>query len=513
MKKIAFIICVVWMQNAFSQTVSLDSTFGVGGKVVTSISQNDDYISSIALQSDGKIVVSGVTFLMTTSGLDFYNFVLLRYNQDGSLDDSFGVNGKVILNAPDSPLTFRKTYLLILDDQKIVVAGGGSVLKFNNDGTLDSSFGTNGVSQASAEITGLAMQNDGKFLLGYKDNDLGVGRMNTNGSIDTSFGINGMAMVNIGVDVYSNNNFVNSYDYTESIQLQSDGKIIVAGTTTYYNSASVENLGMVRFNIDGSLDTTFGTNGIVVQNFASFDHGFFIKVLPNDELLIGGNIIYYPLSLQTYRYGLAKYNEDGVLDTSFGDNGIAINPLINREFMYGRIELVNGKILVSGFKSIEQNNQFVVNFHLTSLNENGSVNTSFNSQGFVTTSFDSSYSLPNDFIIQPDGKIIQCGYTGDTNSDFALCRFDVDNLSINQSTATQFSVAPNPFLDQINVKANSLVDTEIELYDVFGRRLYAYSFQNQNDVVIPIDENLSKGNYFIKITSDSKTETHKLIKQ
>ena len=501
------------MQDVFSQSVTLDSTFGVGGKVVTSISQNDDYISNIALQSDGKIVVSGVTFLMTYLGIDFYNFVLVRYNQDGSLDDSFGVNGKVILNAPNAPLTFRKSYLLILNDQKIVVAGGGSVLKFNNDGTLDSSFGTNGVSLAAAEITGLVQQNDGKFLLGYKDNDLGVGRMNTDGSIDTSFGINGMAMVNIGVDVYNNNNFVNSYDYTESIQLQSDGKIIVVGTTTYYNSATVENLGMVRFNTDGSLDTTFGSNGIAVQNFASFDHGFFIKVLPNNELLIGGNIIYYPLSLQTYRYGLAKYTENGVLDTSFGTNGIAINPLSNREFIYGRMELVNSKILVSGLRGTQQNNQFVVDFLLASLNENGSLNTTFNSVGFATTSFDSPNCQANDFIVQPDGKIIQCGYIGDTNSDFALCRFDVDNLSTNQSTTTQFSVAPNPFLDQISIKTNSVIDAEIELYDVFGRRLYAYSFQNQDDVVIPIGENLSKGNYFIKITSDSKTETHKLIKQ
>ncbi len=512
MKNISVIICLFLIQNVFSQSVALDSTFGVGGKVVTSISPNNDYISSVALQSDGKIVVSGVTFLMTISGLDLYNFVLIRYNQDGSLDDSFGVNGKVILNAPNAPLTFRKSYLLILDDQKIVVAGGGSVLKFNSDGTLDSSFGTNGVAQASAEITGLVQQNDGKFLLGYKTSDLGVGRMNADGSIDTSFGVNGTTAVNIGMDVY-NNNPLASYDYTESLQLQSDGKIIVAGTTTYYNSATVENLGMVRFNVDGSLDTTFGTNGIVVQNFASFDHGFLIKVLPNDELLIAGAIIYYPLSLQTYRYGLAKYNENGVLDTSFGNNGIAINPLINREFIYGRIELVNGKILVSGFKSIEQNNQFVVNFHLTSLNENGSVNTSFNSQGFVTTSFDSSYSLPNDFIVQPDGKIIQCGYIGSTNSDFALCRFDVDNLSTNRLITTQFSVAPNPFKNQIHIKANSLVNTEIELYDVFGRKLYAHSFQNQDNFVIPIDEDFSNGTYFLKITSDQKTKTHKLIKQ
>lgn len=512
MKKIALFICIVLIENVFSQAVTLDPTFGVGGKVVTSISADEDFISSVALQSDGKIVVSGVTFAETINYTDYYHFVLVRYNQDGSLDDSFGVNGKVILNAPNSPFTLRKTKILILDDQKIVVCGGGTVLKFNDDGTLDSTFGTNGISQADAEIRGMILQNDGKFLLGYKLSDLGVGRMNADGSIDTTFGINGITAANIGMDVYNNMSFP-SYDYTESIQLQSDGKIIAAGTTTYYNSSTVENLGMVRFNTDGSLDTTFGTNGIVVQNFASFDHGFIIKVLPNDELLIGGSIIYYPLSLQTSRYGMAKYSENGILDPSFGNNGIAVNPLINREFIFGRIELVNGKILVSGLKSIEQNNQFVVNFLLTSLNENGSVNTSFNSVGYAITTFDSNQSIAYDFIIQPDGKIIQCGYTGVTNQDFALCRFDVDNLSTNQSTTSQFSVTPNPFQNQIHINGLNASTALVELYDVSGRLLNNGTFQNEENYALLINENLTNGTYFLKITSNQKTETHKLIKQ
>ncbi len=510
MKKIALIICLLIIQNAFSQTVSLDPTFGVGGKVVTSISSDEDFISSVALQSDGKIVASGVTFAETIDNTDYYHFVLVRYNQDGSLDDSFGVNGKVILNAPNSPFTLRKTKIVILEDQKIVVCGGVTVLKFNDDGTLDSSFGTNGISQADAEIRGMILQNDGKFLLGYKLSDLGVGRMNADGSIDTSFGINGITGANIGMDVYNNMSFP-SYDYTESIQLQSDGKIIAAGTTTYYNSSSVENLGMVRFNADGSLDSTFGTNGIVVQNFASFDHGFIIKVLPNDELLIGGNIIYYPLSLQTFRYGMAKYSENGILDTTFGSNGIAISQIGTKEFMFGLVELVNDRIMVSGVL-IDQNNPSNANFLLASHNENGSLNTSFNSVGYVTTTFESNQSVPYDFVIQPDGKIIQCGYTGVTNQDFALCRFDVDNLSTNQSTTTQFSVAPNPFQNQIYISGLTTSKALVELYDVSGRLLTSVVFQNEENYTLPINENLTNGAYFVKITSDQKTQTHKLIK-
>jgi uncharacterized delta-60 repeat protein len=171
----------------------LDPTFGVGGKVSTDFGA-DDSANDVAIQSDGKIVVVGRTF---------FNFALARYNRDGSLDPDFGSGGKVITEA-NSIVSAQA--VAIQSDGKIVVAGQDSedfaTIRYNSDGTLDTSFGVGGKVVTNFfnhdAALAIALQPDGKIIVGggfqnaRRRFDFALARYNSDGSLDTSFGAGGL---------------------------------------------------------------------------------------------------------------------------------------------------------------------------------------------------------------------------------------------------------------------------------------------------------------------------------
>lgn len=158
------------LTNVQAADGDLDSTFGIGGMVKTDFGGNFDVISAIAVQADGKIVVAGGT----SNNARVPSFALARYNSDGSLDQSFGIGGRVITNTGGLN---GAASLALLPDGKILAGGGGqgngsdfALARFNNDGGLDASFGSNGV--VVTDLGGadtawnMAVQPDGKILLG-----------------------------------------------------------------------------------------------------------------------------------------------------------------------------------------------------------------------------------------------------------------------------------------------------------------------------------------------------------
>src|SRR5205823_305603 len=187
---------------------------------------------SVAVQSDGKIVVAGYATVGRAS-----NIALVRYNMDGSLDKSFNGTGKVITAVGDGDC--KGEGLALQTDGKIVVAGYSfnpsgknraefTVLRYNPDGTLDSGFGESGkvtseIGRTSDTANSVALQSDGKIVVaGYAgapgNNDFAVARYNANGSLDTSFNGTGKATADFS-----------KLDYGRSVAVQSEGKIVVAG--------------------------------------------------------------------------------------------------------------------------------------------------------------------------------------------------------------------------------------------------------------------------------------------
>jgi uncharacterized delta-60 repeat protein len=344
---------------------SLDTTFGIGGKVTTAIGTSYDHARSIAIQSDGKIVAAG----LTSNGIDD-DFALVRYNIDGSLDTSFGIGGKVTTAIGSSD---DKAYsLAIQSDGKIVAAGDSfndrrsqfALVRYEADGSLDTSFGTSGKVTTAigsrAELDSIALQGDGKIVAagfsssGRKDN-FALARFNVDGSLDASFGIGGKVTTAIG----------SSDDFVKSIALQSNGKIVVAGIS--YNGVR-RYFALARYNVDGSLDTSFGSDGKVITAIGSSeDYVQSIAIQGNGKIVAVG----LSFNGSEYDFALARYNVDGSLDISFGIGGKVITAIgSSDDNAYSVAIQSDGKIVAAGSSGVVDGINFaLVRYNATSTAE------------------------------------------------------------------------------------------------------------------------------------------------
>jgi len=287
----------------------LDPTFGTNGRVATTFGGDSVYAKAVAIQPDGKILVVGDAFRLSNPLATHHDVVLLRYNPNGTLDTSFGEGGKVF--AATSPLNEDANAVALQSDGKIVV--GGTLyspvtlsndflfVRFNVNGTLDTTFGNNGVTAinqgATDIINAVAIQADGKIVGVGKTSDgdrAAVVRLNLNGSLDTTFS---GGLVYLGLPGFSSESFA-------KVALLADGRILAGGN----GSVSVPHSGgssfLVALNPNGSLSSDFGTNGIVVFWDGFLTPGFDFEVLPDGKILAVAD--------RTYRFF-----SNGTRDTSF----------------------------------------------------------------------------------------------------------------------------------------------------------------------------------------------------
>ncbi len=295
----------------YNASGSLDTSFGAGGMVTTGIGTRHDQGQSIAIQTDGKIVVVGYGYGSNN------DFAVVRYNADGSLDTSFDGDGKVTTAIGTALDTGQSVALQ--SDGKIVVAGtsyNGSnndiaLVRYNTDGSLDTSFDGDGkvitnVAGQTDKGSGVVIQSDGKIVVaGTGNDDIAVVRYNADGSLDTSFDGDGKVTTAIG----------SGTDVGTSVALQSDGKIVVAG---YSDSGSNFDLAVVRYNTDGSLDTSFDADGKVTTAIGpGNDLGRGVVLQSDGKILVAGSAD----NATNTDFALVRYNADGSLDTSFGGSG------------------------------------------------------------------------------------------------------------------------------------------------------------------------------------------------
>lgn len=335
--------------SRYNMDGSLDTSFGINGKVTTDFGARE-FAVSVALQSDGKIVVGGYTTF--NNG----NIALARYNANGSLDASFGTSGELLTNFTGyNNVQFYD--LALQPDNKIVASGevvarnsngqltgiGYFVARFNPNGSFDTTFGTDGkiidTINSRATPNSILLQSDGKILLGGSANGSTVSRLNTDGSLDASFGTNGNAAVTFG----GNEGF-------GKLLLQPDNKIIAVGSFTFNRNVLVS---LARFNPNGSLDQSFGNAGKVGTAFDVAANGNNAALQTNGKIVVAA-----AKSGDAYR--LARYNADGALDSSFGTNGI-----VNGDT--GAIALAlqaDGKIVIGGDAHINSNSASPYDFAL-----------------------------------------------------------------------------------------------------------------------------------------------------
>ena len=389
----------------------LDTSFGTGGKVVTSFLGQDDFVRSIAIQSDGKIVVAGETKNGT-----YDEFALARYNPDGTLDTSFGNSGgKMITNSNNNGDHARS--VAIQSDGKIVLAGAGdntgnddfALYRYNTDGSLDSSFGTGGkvftaVGSGNDFAYSVAIQTDGKIVVaGYSNQDFALVRYNTDGSLDTSFGTGGKVTTEVGSGT------ARAY----SVAIQTDGKIVAAG----YSTSGNQDFALVRYNTNGTLDSNFGTGGKVTTDIGSGDIAQSVAIQTDGKIVVAG----YSDNGSNADFALVRYNTDGTLDTNFGTGGKVITAIgSSTDAAYSVAIQSDGKIVAAGFSDNGSN----ADFALVRYNTDGTLDTTFDSDGKVITAIGSGTDEARSVAIQSDGKIVAAGHSENGNYyDFALVRY------------------------------------------------------------------------------------------
>ncbi|MEO5889403.1 MAG: hypothetical protein ABIQ31_04080 [Ferruginibacter sp.] len=356
------------------------------------------------------------TILLCSVILCSINFT---YAQSGMLDPSFGING-VIKGDLGSPLKVNSSArqaLLRPDGSMYVLLDATFVTKRLANGSIDSSYGIGGYSRFVAIDNGYAaLQADDKIVIaGSKVNGsigFNVTRLNVNGTADTAFGVNGMQITEF-----------DGSSFARSVVIQGDGKIVVAGSIN-------ERFGVVRYNANGSVDSTFNSNGQQVTDFGTYSQVANSVAIQTDGKIVAGGVIYTDFGAS---FGITRYNKDGSPDLTFDQDGRQVTDFPGAAATGNSLAIQNdGKILLAGYLSDESGNNYFV---VTRYNTNGSLDQTFNKNGIQTISLNSDLQHANSMALQTNGKIIITGYAlNGASNDFVVVCLNADGSLDNTFT-------------------------------------------------------------------------------
>jgi uncharacterized delta-60 repeat protein len=447
------IIFLVFCIHLSAQTGPLDQSFGNNGSVITGFNIGDSYGNVSAIQPDGKILLAGYAY---QGGV--YRMSLSRFHADGTLDGDFGSNGTAFADFPNN-YSARPNSLLLQPDGRIIAvceitgyAYGSkfAMTRFNPTGSLDTGFGADGYVLTSTskdlnDAKAAFLQTDGKIeLFGISDDNpelglLSVIRYNNNGTLDSTFA---------GTGIISTDTFGIAGNFS-AVQLP-DHKILCSGK-------SGTHIGVIRLNPDGTPDQSFGNAGLA-QTPLIEDGGYTNKTMaagPDGKIVVCGNAN-GPIPNQTL-YALSRLNPNGTLDSSFAVNGLL---KLSSDFFNLSVRSVavqsDGKILMTGVEFLPGANS---PFLIERLKLDGTLDSTFGTNGFVAIDNFVNPANYSSLITQTDGKIILTGTSRDTwNYRESIYRFNTDGsidlglngtgnqfISLGKSTdfATALAIGPN----------------------------------------------------------------------
>ena len=360
---------------------TIDAAFGVGGMAYADFYASlyaHDTGTSIAVQADGKIVLSGTANTGPTEATG-----VVRLLPSGTLDPSFGVNGLVSVPIDSEVIGSQ---ILPQADGKLLVANYRSVISLDSQGGLDTSFGVNGIFMVNGFVQGMAQQSNGAIVVaGRFLNGFGVKRLLANGSPDYSYSWDSVASALMGP----------SNDTAAHSALQPDGKIIVVG-------GSFRGFEVARYLPNGQLDNSFSSNGIFDIPFGEeFYEGLATGVVVQSDgrIVLAGWLRETNHINTTSRMGVVRLNIDGSLDTSFSGDGLFTSDLTGFAEANSVILQPDGKIVIAGAWNDSAT--------MLRLNRDGSLDTQFSGDGVVTMS--SPGSRISSLVLQPDGRILAAG--------------------------------------------------------------------------------------------------------
>ncbi len=435
---------------------TLDPDFNSGGKIIANLGNSDNIASAAAVQPDGKILVAGLTGTIDTTGKipGSSDFVVLRYNPDGTPDNTFDGDGKVVTSFGDGE--DGAGAILIQPDGKILVAGAvnmktsaGAIAlaRYHRDGSLDATFDGDGkVSTDVAEqqnveerAEAMILQPDGKIVVVVStirndafEQDVFVVRYNTDGSRDFTFAGDGITTLPWAVAGGKPQGLTGS-----AVASQPDGKIVVGGTLIIDQSSRVF---VWRINPNGTDDETFGGRA-VTTSFNNTDNAVSGFVQPDSKIVVAGWTVNNATFNQDFAF--ARFDSRGNLDPTFDSDGKKTTAYDDKLFTIPLDFALqpDGKIVSVGTTLLPEP-PFETYFAVTRLTADGNLDPTFDGDGKVVTNFSNAQESAFAVTIQKDGKIIAAGTSetgaGTDNFDFAIARYTGDSAASRQNTEFDF---------------------------------------------------------------------------
>lgn len=512
MKKVLMaLVFIMGISSVYAQTEGiLDLTFGLNGKVTTDIDVDADFGQSVVVQTDGKIIVGG-----STNTVNGKNFALIRYNTNGTIDNTFGIFGKAIADLGGDDVFWS---MAIQQDEKIV-AGGYTVdtnydtywvlVRFKINGLIDSTFGTNGIvitdfGGGQNQGYSIAIQPDEKIIMSglsgvFPNSDFALARYNSDGLPDITFGTGGKVITDFG-----------DFDFGNVVTIHS-GKIIVAGD-------SMGEFAMARYNLDGSLDTTFGGDGKVtsILDTNSTGNRIWSIAAQADGKIVAGGYVGTPS-----KFELVRYNLNGSIDSTFGVNGRVSTPLLWDAVVHSVLIQPDGKIVAAGETyNLTFNTS---DFAMVRYNTDGTLDASFGSFGKVVTDFGERSNDVGLSAATANGKIYIAGRSNYMGTiDFALACYIGQVTSVGQDNPVKpnnyylSQNYPNPFNPNTTIKFSipNVTNVTLKIHDVLGREIETLVNNKLNAGEYEVKWNASKyssGIYLYRLQTGEFVQTKKLI--
>jgi uncharacterized delta-60 repeat protein len=500
-----FFLLLVITSNGFAQPGILDPTFGNNGMVLTTFGTNNTLPRVVQGLPNGQIITLCRVY---QSSLDIG---LVRYNSDGSLDQTFGTEGTLIIDLNNASVE-NPSHMEVLSNGKILINGVSDgdlfLLRLNSDGSIDPDFGTNGyviydINAGTDDYAGsFAVRPSGEIIMvGYAYDGPGGGsgcvvQFTENGILDDSFGTNGKLQIN---------NVNNIVEILTDIALSPSGDAFVMGSINQLNVT--DNVYIYCVSPNGTLNTAF--NGIGYKLLAigdGDDSAGCLAVLSSGKIIVAGIT-----EVENDNPFIVQLEPDGSYDSTFGADGIQI---LSSIYSLGVTDIhidPDGKIVLASGTYLE----FLSNMLIVRLNTNGSLDTNFGTNGYTTTSAGGSAGTEQGVSLATDsnGNYIMSGITGEPISGSiqqVLLKYGNSINSIAKANQPEPAFYPNPSNGKLWINASSSIPNyKILIRDLSGRTVG--EIQMNGDASLELPASLQSGVYLISSDNQVQISTQSII--
>lgn len=477
---------------SLSAQVWFDPSFGTNGVVGTSLNPSYDGAFVVERQTDGKLVVAGSAGTGTN-----YDLFVARYNEDGTLDMDFALNGVFTLDLS----TNDRCYALAIHSDGRIVAGGTTgtsnvdmlIVQLTSDGELDNGFSSDGIltidDHASLDaINALAIQDNDLLIAGRaftnNKNAFYLSRLHADGSLDAAFGSAGVT-----THLIDDGNCEIS-----AMEVLSEGRILCAGSS-FTSDADKYDFAVARYTVDGLLDESFNEDGKASFVLSSEnDRCYALALASNGDIVLGG---VQGEATSASKFTVLRATENGDLDPSFGAGGIAhlftgVLPTRCEELA----ETTEGHIYAAGTSAFDNSGRRGFLCRMTS---DGTPDPNFGTAGMIEYGEVGQYRETPAMVLQPDGKVVVAGITGTApNINVLLIRYlnsPITAIAEREGNGLQLLSATS---SELRLELNTYTPF-IQLCDATGRLMHEGRVNlGTNQLVIRLRRPLTPGAYFLK---------------